>query len=364
MSAFIKNAWSEYQLRSNVTKAVNKATDPSNVNLDRDAVGSVVELAIAHPNVVINAIKIRVTQPNASMQYFSLLLLDDCLNASNSAFHEAFASDVGLQETLLLLALTDGGSASVRKVRNAARKLILDVSRMFFGTRHVDASRLQERYQSRCGRRLVRAVLAENLRVRITSPRPQDYRSISPNDKHKAAMAAAAALETKGAAAVVPSPIVVAVREQDPRDDLTCAAAPPPELASQPPEPASSPLHETTPAVMREAIAGTELAATEESEERHAYPAFLETRAPTPPSTSDERHEATKRTDTEGCQPVGTTSHTCAIEATSSHKDPIETDIDDGTSGVEVKPVDSLVRDASEPPHTNERRNRNQKKRK
>lgn len=211
MQSFIKSAWSDFQLRTQVSRAISRATDTARFEPVAEDVAAVIALAIQHPVLVVAGLKGRLEQDNPSVQYLSLAVVEDCLNASNSAFHDAFAENQDIQDVILRLALFDGGTPSARKVRSAARKLVLDVSRMFFGSRHEPTAALAAKYEQKCGRKLVRAVLAEGKRVQLIPPRPQDVKLISPRDKYRNMAAAVAAASAGGSLPpILPVPVDVA----------------------------------------------------------------------------------------------------------------------------------------------------------
>ena len=181
MQDFLPRTFNDMQLKLHVGRVVSRATDTGNFGLSPDDSTEVMKLAMEHPIVVLGSIRGRMDSSTPTVQYLSVLLLDDCVNGANSSFHDALAKDTETQKVLVKLAVRRGDNQSILSVTRAARKLVLDFSRMFHGSpKHSALTELAADFERQTGKHLVRSVLLEKRHIQIIPPRKEDIRWITP----------------------------------------------------------------------------------------------------------------------------------------------------------------------------------------
>ncbi|CUG90221.1 Hypothetical protein, putative, partial [Bodo saltans] len=178
---FLKSTVADYQLRTKISRAIADVTSNHRLTLKLADCDDVIPFAEEHPKIVLHYIHERLSGTSHTAAYLSVLLLDILVNTCSYAFHEVLASEKSLQQRLVQLASERAESDSQRKVRSAARNVVLDFSRTFFDdSRLVSLSLLAEQVERKTGKKLLRSIQIERINVAVLDPRPEDIVLISP----------------------------------------------------------------------------------------------------------------------------------------------------------------------------------------
>lgn len=182
----IRNALSEIQLKYKISKAVSEATNNSKLHIRAGDADDVIALAMDHPQYVLQAIYDRLMYDGyvSATTFLGIELLEQVVNNSSYGFHVVLADYGHLRNRLVDLACVGGDNATCRAVRGAARRLVLEFSRMFADDDRLSMlSRLADRVEVQSGRKLLRSILLEKKRVHIRSPRDGDIVLIDPIER-------------------------------------------------------------------------------------------------------------------------------------------------------------------------------------
>jgi hypothetical protein len=178
---FLKSTVADYQLRTKISRAIADVTSNQRLTLKLADCDDVIPFAEEHPKIVLHYLHERLSGTSHTAAYLSVLLLDILVNTCSYVFHEVLASEKALQQRLVALASERAESDSQRKVRSAARNVVLDFSRTFFDdSRLVSLSLLAEQVERKTGKKLLRSIQIERTNVRVIDPRPGDIIMISP----------------------------------------------------------------------------------------------------------------------------------------------------------------------------------------
>lgn len=172
----LKTTLAEIQLRYRISRLIGEVTSNSKVDLSHSEAEDAVRQIKEHPVHVLTAIKERLNINNPTANYLSLRLLEYCVNAGSFSFHCLVAQDVELHKRLIRLAADRADNDTARKVRSAARHIILEFSRMFADEEQLKPlARLAAVVEEMAGRGLVRSVMMEKKRVKWRMPDKEDY---------------------------------------------------------------------------------------------------------------------------------------------------------------------------------------------
>ena len=181
MQAFLKSTISDFQLRYKIGRAVSNATSTSKFEVGPADAEEVIVWLKDQPAMVIAAVRDRLSGTNPAQNYLSIRLLECLINAGSFSFHQMVAEDRDLRARLIKLAADRAEDDSSRKVRSAARHVVLEFSRMF-----ADESALQplatmaKEVEKQSGRQLLRAVMMEPRRIKWRMPEEKDFCLIAP----------------------------------------------------------------------------------------------------------------------------------------------------------------------------------------
>lgn len=185
---FLKNTVKDIQTKFNINKCVAEATSPSKLSVKYEDADPVIILAKEHPQLVVQAISDRLVYDGyvSTTTFLSIQLLEAVVNSSSYTFHTVLADHKVLRSQIVDFACIGGDNNTCRAVKGAAKKLVLEFSRMFADDdRLVLLSRLAESVERRSGKDLLRSIMLEATRVRIRSPKEGDFVPISPIKRPK-----------------------------------------------------------------------------------------------------------------------------------------------------------------------------------
>jgi hypothetical protein len=181
MQDFFRRTFNDVSVKLTITNAVAKATDANHLSLDPVDSRAVLNLALEHPKATLLAIRSKLTPAKPATAHLALQLLEDCVNCGNSVLHEALESDLEIHASLLTLATRRGTDPSSLQLQRTARRVVLEVARMFEATGvHPTLAGLVSRYEAATGKQLLRSVVLETRRVKVHEPGPESIRWISP----------------------------------------------------------------------------------------------------------------------------------------------------------------------------------------
>jgi len=185
---FLKNTVKDIQTKFNINKCVAEATSPSKLSVKYEDADPVILLAREHPQLVVQAISDRLVYDGyvSTTTFLSIQLLEAVVNSSSYTFHTVLADHKVLRSQIVDFACIGGDNNTCRAVKGAAKKLVLEFSRMFADDdRLVLLSRLAESVERRSGKDLLRSIMLEATRVKIRSPKEGDFIPISPIKRPK-----------------------------------------------------------------------------------------------------------------------------------------------------------------------------------
>eukprot|EP00758_Cryptobia_borreli_P009920 Tbor_TRINITY_DN5521_c8_g1::TRINITY_DN5521_c8_g1_i1::g.13048::m.13048 len=180
---FFKNALSDIQTKYRVGKAVSDATNTYRLHINIKDTEEVIKHTDNHPTLVLQCIydNLRPDEYISATTLLTLELLEILVNNCNYSFHKALENYSALRSRLVDLCCISGDTVTNRTVKSAAKRLILELSRMFSkDEKLLSLSKLAKRVEDRSGKRLLRSIIMEKRRVFIKSPTENDIIIISP----------------------------------------------------------------------------------------------------------------------------------------------------------------------------------------
>lgn len=190
---YIRGIWSDVRLKYHVYQVVSdcvlKREEPS---FTTDLI-ECVELADAHAQLVLAALRKSLLFSNPISTYNTLLLLEQLVSLCNYTFHLALAQDYAIQDKIIYIAARRAETTDQRTAQRLARLTLLEYSRIFVDDRDLlRLSALASSFENRTRKSLLRSINIQHRKVHFRDVESGDIIPISPKESLGSVSAGAA----------------------------------------------------------------------------------------------------------------------------------------------------------------------------